>query len=161
MLLVSCPCFTAIKKGGKNDSSVYLNFGCLRDASPITHIPVESAKACIHFCESGVHLIIYDDRFREGAAEVGELFYYLQLLSLDGDIDGFPGAGWCISVFFMLMVWPKLSQAIENSSTLFCMLALVVAFSIQSSANRNLLTISVFILVFAWSLLRLKTELSV
>ena len=42
--------------------------------------------------------------------------------------------------------------------TLFCLLALVVA---QSSANRNLLTISVFTLVFAWCLLRLKTEPSV
>ena len=31
---------------------------------------------------------------------------------------GFPGAVWCTtSVFFVLMVWPKLSQAIENLST--------------------------------------------
>ena len=61
----------------------------------------------------------------------------------------FPGAGWCItSVFFVLMVWLKLSQAIENLSTLFCMLALVVAFSAQLLANRNLLMISVYILVF-------------
>ena len=79
-----------------------------------------------------------------------------------GSMYGFPGAGWCItSVFFMLMIWPKLSQAIENLPTLFCMLALVVAFSAQSSANRNSLTISVFILVFAWCLLMLKTEPSV
>ena len=41
------------------------------------------------------------------------------------------------------------------------MLALVVAFSAQLSANRNSLTISVVILVFAWSLLVLKAEPSV
>ena len=74
MLLISCPRFTAIKEGGKNDSSVYLYFGGLRDASPIPHIPVESPKGCTCFCESGVLLVIYDDRLREVAAEVGELF---------------------------------------------------------------------------------------
>ena len=41
------------------------------------------------------------------------------------------------------------------------MLALVGAFSAQSSANRNSLPITVFTLVFAWSILRLKTEPSV
>ena len=71
-----------------------------------------------------------------------------------GSTYGFPGAGWCItSVFFVLMVRLRLSQAIENLSTLFCMLALVVVFSAQSLVNRNLLTISVFSLVFAWNLL--------
>ena len=59
------------------------------------------------------------------------------------------------------MVKPKLSQVTENLLTLFCMLTLVVAFSAQSLVNRNLLTISVFTLVYTWSLLRLKTELSV
>ena len=60
------------------------------------------------------------------------------------------------------MIKPKLSQTVENLSTLFCMLALVVvAFSAQLSANRNSLTISVFTMVFVWSLLGLKTEPSV
>ena len=86
MPLISCPRFTVIKEGGKNDSLVYRGFGCLRDASPIPHIPVKSAKSCTRFCESRVHLFIHDDRLREGAAEVGELFYHLQSLSFDGDV---------------------------------------------------------------------------
>ena len=73
-------------KGGKNDSSVYLDFDRLRDASPISYIPVESAKNWTCFCKSGVHFIIDDDRLREGAAEVGEVFYHLQSLSPDGDV---------------------------------------------------------------------------
>ena len=60
-----------------------------------------------------------------------------------GSTYGFPGASWCItSVFFVLMVRSKLSQAIENLSTLFCMLALVVAFSAQLSANKLVDSIS-------------------
>ena len=95
MLLISSPYFTAIKEGGKNDNSVYLDFGCLRDASLIPLIPVESAKGCTHLCESGVHLIIHDDRLREGAAKVAELFYNLQSLSFNGDVglNSFPGTG--------------------------------------------------------------------
>ena len=95
MPLISYLRFTTIKEGGKNDNSVYLNFGCLQDASPIPHISVESAKGCTHFCKSGVHLVIHDDR--EGAAEVGELFYHLQsfpLMVMLGLMYGFPGAGW-------------------------------------------------------------------
>ena len=59
------------------------------------------------------------------------------------------------------MVRPKLSQASENVSTLFRLLALVVAFSAQSSLNRNSLRIAVFTLVLARNLLTLKTEPSV
>ncbi len=55
-------------------------------ASPIPCIPVKSAKGCTHSCESGVHLIIHDDRLREGAMEVGEFFYHIQSLSLDSDV---------------------------------------------------------------------------
>ena len=44
MLLKSTPCFTTVKEGGKNDSSIYLDFCCLWDASPISHIYAESAK---------------------------------------------------------------------------------------------------------------------
>ena len=96
---------------GKNDSLVYLDFGCLWNASLIPHIPVGSAKGCTRFCESSFHLTIHDNRLREGAAELGELFYYLQLLSLDGDVGlNIWFSGRCItSVFFVLMVWPKLS----------------------------------------------------
>ena len=80
--------FHSHKGGGNNNSSVYLDFGCLRDVSPIPHIPVESVKGCAHFCES-VHLIIHDNKLIEGTAKVGELFYSLQSLSLDGHV-GFP-----------------------------------------------------------------------
>ena len=57
---------------------------------------------------------------------------------------------------FALMVRPKFLQAIENLSTLFRMLALVVMFSVQLLANRNPLMISLHL-----SLRRLKTEQSV
>ena len=77
LALISRPCFTAIKEGGRNNSSVYLDFGCLQDATLIPHILVELAKGCTCFCESGAHLVIHDDILREGATEVGELFYHL------------------------------------------------------------------------------------
>ena len=145
MPLRSCPRFKAIKERGKSDSTIYIDFGYLRDTSPIPHIPVESAKGYIHFCESGVHLVIHDDRLRKGAVEVSELFYHFQALFLDGDVGldvWFSRRWWFItSVFFALIVWPKLSQAIENLSTLLCMLVLVVAFSAQSSVNRTSLAI--------------------
>ena len=78
---------------------------------PIPHIPVESAKGCTCFCVSGVDLVIHEDRLGEGAAEVGKLFYHLQSLSLDGDVE--------LGVRFsrrwlVLMVRLKLSQATEN-----------------------------------------------
>ena len=83
MPLIRSPRFTAIKEGGRNDSSVYLDFGCHRDAFPIPHIPVDSTKGCTRFCESSIHLVIHDNRLREGAARVYELFYHRQLLSDD------------------------------------------------------------------------------
>ena len=110
------------------------------------------AKGCTCFCKSGVYFIIHDDRLRVGAAEVGELFYHLQSLSFDGDIrfDIWFSRRRLVHHFclFCAMVKPKLSQAIENLSTQFCMLVLVVVFSAQSSVNRNSLTISVLTLVF-------------
>ena len=75
-----------------------------------------------------------------------------------GSTHGFPGAGWCIiSVFFMLMVRPKLSLAIENLSTLL---------NIGFNSNVQCTVVSEQKLVVAISLplglsLRLKTELSV
>ena len=110
--------FTATKEGGKNDYSVYLDFGCFRNAFPIPHVPVETAKGCTRFCESGVHFVIHDDRLREGA--MSELFYLLLSLSLDGDVglDVWFSRRWLVHHFcFVLMVRPKLSQATENLST--------------------------------------------
>ena len=78
--------FQSHKGWGKNDSSVYFDFDCLWNASPISHIPIELAKGCTHFCESGVYPITQDDRLREGAAEDCELFYHLQSLSLVDDV---------------------------------------------------------------------------
>ena len=50
-----------------------------------------------------------------------------------GSTYGFSGAGWySTSVFFVLMVRPKLLQAVENLSTLFCMCALVVQCTVDS-----------------------------
>ena len=84
-----------------NDSSVYPDFGCLRDAFPIPQIPIESAKHWTRFCESDVHFVIHDDRFTEGAAELGELVYHLQSLSLDGDVglDLWFSRRWLVHLF--------------------------------------------------------------
>ena len=75
---------------------------------------------------------------------------------------GYPGAGWFMtSVFLVLIVWPKLLQASTNLSTLCCMLASEAALRAQSSANKKSLMVLTFTLVFALSLLRLKSEQSV
>ena len=79
-----------------------------------------------------------------------------------GSVYVFPGAGWCItSVFFVLIVKPKLLQASEKMSTLRCISVSEVVLSPQSSANRRSFMESVETLVFAWSLLRLKTDPSI
>ena len=76
-----------------------------------------------------------------------------------GLMYAFPGAGWCItSVFLMLIVRPKLVQASANLLTFWCMSSSQMEFRVQSSANRKSLMVFVLILVFALSLLRLKTE---
>ena len=61
MQLISSLRFTAIKESGKENSSVYFDFGCLADASLIPHIPVESAKGCTFFYEPDVHLVMTID----------------------------------------------------------------------------------------------------
>ena len=145
MQLISCLGFTTMKKGGKNNSSAYLDFDWLWVVSPIPHIP-ESAKGCIQFFEYVVHLVIHGDILREGAAEVGELVNHLQSLLLDGDVgpDVWFSRRCLVHHFclFVLKVRRKLSKAIENLSTLFCMLGFIEAFISQSSANKNSLTIS-------------------
>ena len=55
----------------------------------------------------------------------------------------------------------KLLQASENLSALNCMPASETALRVQSSANKKSLMVPVKTLVFAGSLLRLKTEPSV
>ena len=61
-------------------------------------------------------------------------------------VDVWFSVHWLVHHFclFVLKRRPKLSQAIENLLTLFCMLALVVVFIVQLLTNRNSLTISVF-----------------
>ena len=164
--------FTAIKEDGKNDNSVYLDFGRLRDTSRIPHIPVQSAKVCTRFFEPGVHLLIHDDRIRKACCR-GRLtflppsvvvpwwWFWAQCIVFHALAGALLLGFFCFVLFFVLMVGLKFSQDIENLSIVFCMLALVVAFSAQLSANRNLLMISVFTLIFARRLLRLKTEPSV
>ena len=120
----------------------------------IPYIPAQVAQGCTHFCESDVHLIIHDHSFREFAAMVGELLYHLQSLSLDGDV-GFVtwfSRCWLVHYFYLfLCLWlgQNCHRLLRTCQQLFCMLALVVAFSAQSLANRNLLTISVSTFVFA------------
>ena len=96
-------------------------------------------RVILAFCKSVVHLVIHDDRLREGAAKEGELVCYLQSLFLDGNVELYVGVTMCWLLLhfclFMLVVRPNLPQAIENLSTVFCMLALIVASSAQSSGN--------------------------
>ena len=68
-----------------------------------------------------------------------------------GSWYGYPGAGWYItSVFLVLIVKPKLSQAVENPSISSCISCSLLAFSAQSSAKtRSLITVSLTLLT-AW-----------
>ena len=61
-----------------------------------------------------------------------------------GSWCGFSGAGWYnTSVFLVLMVRPKLLQAVENPSISSCISCSLLAFSTQSSAKRrSLITVS-------------------
>ena len=115
-------------------------------------------KTALSFA-SRVHHIIHNDRFREGAAVVGEQIYYLQSLSLDGDVgldmafQALVGAS-----LLSLLCWlfgQNFHRPLRTCQHCFACWLLVEAFSAQS------LTISVFSLVFAWSLLQLKIEPSV
>ena len=53
----------------KSNNLVYLDFDYLWDAYQILHIPFESAKGCTLFWESGVHLVMHDDRLRGDAGK--------------------------------------------------------------------------------------------
>ena len=57
-----------------------------------------------------------------------------------------------LSFFFVVMVRPKLSQAVQNLSMLSCMLCSLVTFRAQSSANwKSLMTVCLtFITAFRW-----------
>ena len=82
------------------------------------------------------HLLVIIERVKERYSlpspyPVILIYYYRPLM------------GKCIRMSYFLV-----TQATENLSTLFCMLALVVALVAQLSANRNSLTISVFTFVF-------------
>ena len=60
-----------------------------------------------------------------------------------GSWCGCPGAGCYItSGFWVLMVRPKLSQAVENPSISRCISCSLLAFSAQSSAKRSVITVS-------------------
>ena len=74
----------------------------------------------------------------------------------------FRGAGWCVTiVFLVLMVKPKMSQALEKWFTHCCISASVLLLREQSSANRSSLSVATFTCVFALSRLRLNTPQSV
>ena len=155
MLLISCPHFTAIKEDGKNNSSVYLDFGYLSDSTHSSRVNQRLHQLLRVWCSPPITQDL--EKFTYLSSTLSMTLSRWPLMVMLGSTYGF--SGWCItSVFFVLIVRSKLSQDIENLSMLFCMLALVVAFSAQSLASRNSLTVSVFTLVFAWSLLRLKTE---
>ena len=74
----------------------------------------------------------------------------------------FRGAGWCMtSVFLVLMVKPKLSQAPEKWFTHCCISTSVLLLRAQSSTKRSSLSVATFNLVFALSRLSLNTPPSV
>ena len=125
MALIHSPRLATIKQGCENSGLVHLDFCFLGDAPPVPHIFAESSKGSACLGESGIHFIITDNVSCERASQVDKLVHDLQSLSINGDV-GFrvcvPGAGWCMtSVFFILIVRPKLLQAPENLSMLCCM----------------------------------------
>ena len=82
----------------------------------------------------------------EGAAKVCKVLNFLKALSftvMHRYWYGLPGAGWSITLIFMvLMVRPKLSLAVESLSTSSCISCSVLTLRAQSSAKRIRITVS-------------------
>ena len=124
MTLVDRPCFAAIVQCGENYGSVYLDPGLCADSSSLPDVLVQPAERSTRFGESSTHFNVNDDLSRdECAAKVHRVQSPgCPLMMMFGSAYGFPGAGWYkTSIFFVLIVSPKLSKAAENLSTLFCM----------------------------------------
>ena len=106
--------------------------------------------------------VIYNDRLwmLPRYVNFSTTFSRCPLMVMLGLTYGVPGARWCFTSVFFFGWWfgQNYHRTLKTCKHCFCLLGLVVALSAQSSVNRNSLTISVLTLVFAWSLLRLKTE---
>ncbi len=81
----------------------------------------------------------------------------IQCILMVGSVYAFARACWKnSSVFLVLIVKPKSSQALENWSMLFCMSNWVLAFNAQSSAKRKSRTVTFWTFVLARSLRKLN-----
>ena len=89
-------------------SLVDFQLGVKLDSISIPDICTESYECQTCFCNSGSDLIINLHCSGESAPQVGEFiinFSFCQFTVTVGSLYGFPGAGWCTtSVFFVLIV---------------------------------------------------------
>ena len=108
MALVYCPGLTCIQEGWQYHSRVDFQLGVKLDSISLPDICTESSECHTSFCNSGSDLIINMHCSGERASQVGELvnnFQFLPFTVMVGSLYGFPGAGWCTtSVFFVLIV---------------------------------------------------------
>ena len=162
MTLVDYPCFAAVQKGGENCSLVYLDLGLGCDASPIPDLFVSLPKAALALASlafSSSSMMMNLERVLPRSVNSSTMFSLCPLTVMVGSTYGLPGAGWCrTSVFLALIVRLKFLQASTNLPMLCCMLASEAALRVQSSANKKSLMVLTLTLVFALSLLRLKSE---
>ena len=79
----------------------------MSDSISFPDICAKSAECYAGLHSSGCNLIINVHCSGESASKIGEFINNLKFLSIhsDGSLYGFPGAGWCTtSVFFVLIV---------------------------------------------------------
>ena len=88
------------------------------DSSAVSHFLPESSKCRVGFGKSVIDFHVNAGFSGEGASQVGERIGSIQWLVIHKDVwlvIHLCGAGWCMtSVFLVLMVKPKLSQALEK-----------------------------------------------
>ena len=103
MTLVYCQGLTCIQEGRQYHSLIDFQLGVKLDSISLPDIWTESSE-----CHTGFCLIINVHCSEESASQVGEFINNLQFLSIHSDgwlIVRFPGAGWCTTfVFFVLIV---------------------------------------------------------
>ena len=106
--LVQCPGLTCIQEGWQYHSHVDFLLGVRLDSISLTDIFAESSECHTGFCNSGSDLIINVHCSGDSASQVVNLskpFSYCPFTVMVGSLYGFPGAGWCTtSVFYVLIV---------------------------------------------------------
>ena len=108
MASVNCPGLTCIKEGWQYNSLVDFQLSIKSDSISFPDIGVKSGECYAGLRSSGCNHIINVHCSAESASKIGEFINNLKFLSIHSDggsLYGFPGAGWCTtSVFFVLIV---------------------------------------------------------